>query len=376
MRQLQLVVLGAMLMTAVLACAPAASPTPATSTPSSPAATPSSPAATAIAAPQATTPATAPAATSAPSAATDKNYTVRIGYPATVRDQPAPIGPDVWALNQGLFDAEFKADGINFQFIPFLAAGPAMNEAITGGSLDLGTYADTPGVIGKAAGVKMSLVAIANATGPAWLLVRGPSTFQKVADLKGKKVATIKATFPHLFLLDVLKANGMSASDIELVNMNFADSEAALHAGQVDAIVSPGSNALRLRKGGDRSIYSTDDLPSARGLSVIVASDSFIAAHPTFFSRYYRARARAIDWANANHEAALSQLAKASGPNTTPDVISQLYPDPTFPFDLAMTPDLIGRIQGTEAFLREAGLTRQQVDIDAWINKSVALKPS
>jgi sulfonate transport system substrate-binding protein len=320
-----------------------------------------------------TVPTAAPAVTTAPA---DRNYTVRIGYPATVRDQPAPGGPDVWALNQGLFDAEFKADEIKIQFIPFLAAGPAINEALTAGSLDLGAYAVTPGLLGKASGVKTSLVVVTDASGPGWLLVRGDSPAKKVSDLKGKKIATIKGTFPHRLLLDILKANGMTASDIQLVNMNFADSEAALTGGQVDAIISVGVNAFRMMQQGNRSIFSTDDLPPARGLSVIVANDSFIAAHPSFFARYYRVRAKAIEWANANRDAALEQMAKASGMGTDASLMAKLYPDQKFNFDLAMTPDILGRIKAEDSFLQDAGLTRQPVDVDAWISRAVAYKPS
>ncbi len=330
-------------------------------------------------APAASVPTQVPLATTAPTstpAAVDRNYTVRIGYPATVRDQAAPVGPDLWALNQGLFDAEFKADEIKIQFVPFLAAGPAINEALTGGSLDLGAYAVTPGLLGKASGVKMSLVDVTDASSPAWLLVRGDSPAKKVGDLKGKKVATIKGTFPHRFLLDVLKANGLSGSDIELVNMNFADSEAALTGGQVDAIVSVGVNAYRMMQRGNRSIFSTDDLPSSRGLSVIVANDSFIAAHPTFFARYYRVRAKALEWANANRDAALRQMATASGMGTDAALMAKLYPDLKFNFDLAMTPDILARMKAESSFLQDAGLTRQPVDVDAWISRDVAYKPA
>lgn len=166
----------------------------------------------------------------------------------------------------------------------------------------------------------------------------------------------------------------MSVSDIQLVNMNFADSETALHAGQVDAIISPGSNAYRLMDAKDRSIYSTDDLPSSRALSVIVATNKFIADHPSFFNRYYQVRQKALAWANAHLDEAYSQLATASGPATDAKVIAKLYPGPTLSFDTPITPDLIARLQATGAFLTDNGLARQAVDVPAWINQSVAYK--
>ena len=62
--------------------------------------------------------------------------------------------------------------------------------------------------------------------------------------------------------------------------------------------------------------------------------------------------------------------------STTPEMIAQTYPDPTFPFDVAMTPEVLGHIQTDAQFLLEAGLIRQAVDVNAWVNKSVALKPA
>jgi hypothetical protein len=57
-------------------------------------------------------------------------------------------------------------------------------------------------------------------------------------------------------------------------------------------------------------------------------------------------------------------------------MITATYPEEMFPFDAAMTPDLVARIQAHDELLHEAGLTRQSIDVSAWINKSVALKPS
>lgn len=68
-------------------------------------------------------------------------------------------------------------------------------------------------------------MAISNPGWPAWVIVGGSSSVQRVVDLTGTKVATIKATFPHRYLLEALKANGLAPSDIELVNMTIPDSE-------------------------------------------------------------------------------------------------------------------------------------------------------
>ncbi len=311
-----------------------------------------------------------PAKGGATAATKDSNYTVRIGFPASSRDTRAPDGPDIWAVDQGLFDQEFAKDGIKVEYTPFLGAAPAINEALAAGSLDMTVVADIGALIGKAAGAKTSLVGMGNPDGTTWWLLVGPnSKITKMADLKGKKVATVKATLPHFYLLEALKANGMQASDIDLVNMTMPDSEQALRAGQIDAAVFGGTGGARLISQGFKPINSTKETPIGRGTMVIVATYSFIAAHPSFFPRYFRVRQKATDWANANPDKAIDIIAKAAG-GIDRSLVTPLYPTP-FTFDQSLTTSVLARVKEVESFLRELQITRSPVDVDAWINKTV-----
>ena len=317
-----------------------------------------------------------PAASASPAGAgkqapvKDSNYNVRIGFPAAVRDSLAPDGPDLWALQLGLFDKEFSADGIKVQYTPFIGAAPAINEAMGAGSLEMTVVADIGALIGKAGGLKTSLTAMGGPEGTAWwLLVSPSSSIYKVADLKGKKVATVKGTLPHFYLLQALKANGLKESDINLISMTMPDSQQALRSGQIDATVLGGWTGAQFVSQGFRAIDSTKETPIGRGTMVIVATDSFIAAHPTFFPRFYKVRQQATDWANANRSAAIEALAKADG-GIDPALEKPLYSDP-FNFDQSLSADILARIKASESFLSGMGLTQNPVDVDAWVNKSV-----
>jgi len=310
---------------------------------------------------------------SSPTAKADGNYTVRIGFPSSVRDTRAPDGPDIWGLEQGFFDDEFKADGIKVEYTPFLGAAPAINEALAAGSLDMAYIADIGALIGKASGLKTSLVAMGNPDGATWWLVVSPSSnINKVAELKGKKVATIKATLPHFYLLEALKANGLQASDIELINMTLPDSEQALRAGQIDATVTGNWMGVKLLSQGIKAIDSTKETPVGRGTMVLVASDSFIAAHLSFVPRDVKARQRATDWANANRDAAFDLLSKYFG-GIERSLLEPLYTKP-FNFDQSLSAEILTRIKEGERFLHDLGITRVAVDVDGWVNKTVAYK--
>ncbi|MBI2857860.1 MAG: ABC transporter substrate-binding protein [Chloroflexi bacterium] len=303
----------------------------------------------------------------------DGNYSVRIGFPSSARDTLAPDGPDIWGIEKGFFAQEFRADGIAIEYKPFLAAAPAINEALGAGSLEMAYIADIGALIGKASGLKTSLVAMGNPDGVSWwLVVLSSSKIQKVAELKGKKVATVKATAPHFYLLKALEANGLKASDVELINMTLPDSEQALRAGQIDATVTGSWFGVRLLSQGVRAIDSTKETPIGKGTIVIVATDSFITNHPSFFPRYFKARQRATDWANANRDMAFDLLTKNFG-GVERKLLEPLYTNP-FNYDQRLSAGVLARIKEGENFLRDLGLTRTAVDVNGWINNTVAYK--
>jgi ABC-type nitrate/sulfonate/bicarbonate transport system substrate-binding protein len=238
------------------------------------------------------------------------------------------------------------------------------------GSLDMTVVADIGALIGKAGGLKTSLTAMGNPEGTAWwLLVSPASSIYKVSDLKGKKVATVKGTLPHFYLLQALKASGLSESDINLINMTMPDSQQALRSGQIDATVLGSWTGAQAVSQGFRAIDSTKETPIGRGTMVVVANDSFIASHPTFFPRFYKVRQQAADWANANRAAAIDALAKADG-GIDRSLEGPLYSNP-FNFDQSLSADVLTRIKAGEGFLSGMGLTQNKVDVDAWVNKAV-----
>ena len=302
-------------------------------------------------------------------------YTVRIGFPTGARDTAAPDGPDLWALKNGFFEDTFGASNITIEYIPFLGAGPAINEALAAGALDIAVIADIGALIGKAAGLETSLVAMAAPDGIPWWLVAAPgSPLSSVEDLRGKKVATVKATLPHFYLLEALKAHGMTEKDIEFINMTLPDAEQALRAGHIDAAVTGTWMGVKLLAEGFKPLDSTVETPVGRGTSVIVASDAFIAAHPDFFPRFYEARQKALDWANDNRDAAFELLTANAG-GISRELLEPIYADP-FYYDMALNPDVLSRIDLGGQFLLALGVTRNPVNIDDWIDPAVAYRES
>ncbi|WP_111430322.1 ABC transporter substrate-binding protein [Rhodobacteraceae bacterium DSL-40] len=68
------------------------------------------------------------------------------------------------------------------------------------------------------------------------LLVQADGPVKTIADLKGRKIGFSVAGVEEAMLSALLKANGLSLDDVELINVNWALSS-ALMSGQVDAVI-------------------------------------------------------------------------------------------------------------------------------------------
>src|SRR5262245_25773702 len=84
-------------------------------------------------------------------------------------------------------------------------------------------------------GIPVKIVSLGHRSG-AVIMVKSSSTARTMRDLRGKRVA-IPSRFAvdHLFVRKMLKENGMTVADVELVEMAPPEMPAALYANQVEA---------------------------------------------------------------------------------------------------------------------------------------------
>lgn len=152
---------------------------------------------------------------------------VRIGY--------QKYGSLLIVKTRGALDKRLAEKGIAVKWTEF-PFGPPLLEAINVGSIDIGTVGEAPPVFAQAAGA--DLVYIGNeppAPSSEALLVPSGSPLQKVADLKGHKVAVAKGSNANYFLVKALENAGLRFTDIEPVYLAPADARAAFESGRVDA---------------------------------------------------------------------------------------------------------------------------------------------
>ncbi|MGS2617753.1 ABC transporter substrate-binding protein [Micromonospora sp. LZ34] len=140
--------------------------------------------------------------------------------------------PFYYGLKKGFYEAE----GIDLKILPGGGSGKTI-QAVAQQQTDFG-WADTPPLIkGVSTGMKVKSVGVFLQKGPASIEFLADKNITKPADLKGKSVGgtpgdAMYATFPGW-----LKANGLAASDVKVVNVDGAGKIAALAEGKVDAIM-------------------------------------------------------------------------------------------------------------------------------------------
>jgi len=120
--------------------------------------------------------------------------------------------------------------------LTMFSAGPAVNEALASGAIDVGFIGDMPSVTLAAAGAPITVVARQSVFRGA-IVATGASGMTKVADLRGKKLYGPVGTGIYLAAMSMLKDAGLTpGKDVEVLNMGFADLADALRSGKIEAL--------------------------------------------------------------------------------------------------------------------------------------------
>lgn len=124
--------------------------------------------------------------------------------------------------------------GLQPVFTSFVAGGP-MNQAMLGDQLDVELIGAGPAVGLIANGGKDKIVARISDVRDA-LIVRDDSPYKKVADLKGKTIASFVGSNTYLVLISLLRNAGLDPqTDVKIVNLSPNEDYNALLSGSIDA---------------------------------------------------------------------------------------------------------------------------------------------
>ena len=231
---------------------------------------------------------------------------------------------------KGWLEAALEKYGTRVEWVLSLGSNKA-NEFLAANVVQFGSTAGSAALLARSNGSPIRTVFLYSQ--PEWtaLVVGKNSTISSPAQLRGKKVAATRGTDPWFFLLRVLRDNGMTQRDIELIDLQHPDGRIALERGQVDAWsgLDPHMAASQL-DAGSRLIYRNISYNTYGALNT---REDFLKDHPDIVATVLKTYERAREYSQkyiAETALVLSQEAKVTIPVANVEVKERTkWPDPT-----------------------------------------------
>ncbi|HVR34483.1 MAG TPA: ABC transporter substrate-binding protein [Methylomirabilota bacterium] len=215
--------------------------------------------------------------------------------------EPLKIGYSDWpgwvAWEIAIQKDWFKAEGVDVKFEWFEYV-PSM-EAYAARQLDAVAMTNGDALVTGATGARSVAILINDYSNGNDMVVARPG-INSIKDLKGKKVGVEIGFVDHLLLLKGLEANGMTESDVTLVNVPTHETAQALASGDVDSIAAwqPNSGQALKSVPGSKAIYTSADVP---GLiyDVLAVNPASLSARKADWEKVVKVWYRVVDYLHA-----------------------------------------------------------------------------
>ncbi|WP_158265337.1 aliphatic sulfonate ABC transporter substrate-binding protein [Blastopirellula marina] len=279
--------------------------------------------------------------------------------------QPIPAYAPLWiARRKGWLQEALQEKGLGSVAWSTMRDGPLQNEAFAAGIIDVALTADTPAIIGKAAGLDIEVVALA-AKSPQSLAVVVPidSPATKMADLKDKKIAATKGSFCHHLLALALEREGMTLKDVRFINMSCPEINTSLQTDQIEAgvIWEPYITQIVDKKAAK---VLMDGTGLKDGNEVIAVTSSLAENSPQVIEVLLQVFQKGAKFLQEHPQEAAELI--AADVDLEPAQLVQAFDRINYmpPLDQATIEDL----DATQKFLHEIGVNRRTFDISTFAN--------
>ena len=203
---------------------------------------------------------------------------------------------------QALLKAAGELDDLPYRikWALFPAASPLL-EALDAGAIDIGGIGGAPFAFAYASGAHIRAVTAYRPMGDhagkaSAIVVPKNSPIRTLADLRGRKVATIRGSAGQDLVLRLLERAHIDPRTIHWTYLSNGESKAALASGAIDAWSTWGSYVgIAVLEDGDRILADGGNLPT--GVGFYAANDQTIERKRALLSDYVARLARARAWA-------------------------------------------------------------------------------
>lgn len=217
---------------------------------------------------------------------------------ALLQAEPLKIGYSDWpgftilevAKQKGWFkEAGVDVDLVWFDYLPSL-------DAFAAGKVDAVTVVATDAMVNGANGAKSKIIALLDYSDGSDMIIGKPGV-TSIKDLKGQKVGLEVSLVEHLLLLEALKRNDMSQSDVEIINTATNETPQTLASGKVAAIGAwyPVSGQALKQVPGSTKLFTSAD---AKGLiyDVLAVNPVSYAKHKEEWAKVVKVFYKCVDY--------------------------------------------------------------------------------
>ena len=278
---------------------------------------------------------------------TEKNGTLSVTYVKSPLNVPSIVEQD-----QEIFASVFSPMGYDVQYSQALASGDIQF---------LNAVGATSVILSASNDADIKIMSIYSRSPKAFKLFAKDDSIKTAEDLKGKKVAGPKGTILHELLVAYLNNAGMTEDDIEFMAMGIPDAQAPLAGGSVDAALLAGPTAYNMEKDGFYVVTDGEGLTEAT--IVTATSEKFYEEHPELVKAFLTAQKQVLDEMDADHAAAVSATAKATGLEEA--AVEEMYG--LYDFDMEIKDSDIEAMEKTEKFMEDTGMIENPVDVASLI---------
>lgn len=266
------------------------------------------------------------------------------------------------AQEQGYLEEELKAVGYELNILGFAQAGPAINEAIASGAVDIANYGNLPATVAKSNGVGVSIVGISDNQSNFSVIVKSDSGIETVKDLEGKKVIVGKGTIAEQYWDRLVEEYEIDTDKIEIIN-DVASASSTFLTGSADAWVNSSLYEFVLAKQEPVTSIETTitNHPDWAGETVFAVRDSFKEEHPevvtAFLTAYIRGYNYALEHEEETYQSLVSEVLSYDSAKLTYEQVDPLFSN----FDAEITESEVERYEALNEFLLEKELISTSV---------------
>ncbi len=294
----------------------------------------------------------APAASSAPGPKIDK---IAVTYVTSPLNVPSIVERKIDAFSDSF------GPGVSVTYSN-LTTGPDQTAALASGNIQfLFAVGATSVILAAANGADIAIVDTYSRSPKAFMLVAGPHGPTSAAALKGKTIAGPKGTILHQLLLAYLATAGLTAKDVNFVNMTIPAAQAALANGSADVALLAGPAASQALAAGDTKV--TDGTGLVGATIVDATSRTFATAHPDVVREFVQAHRTVLAYMAAHPDDTVAMAAAATG--LTPDAVRAMYPQ--YDFSQKVTDADLADLAATQQFMLANGMIDKPVDTKALV---------